>query len=322
MASRRKTGIVLIFMTGILALILSACNGEYSRDKSDAWKEKFDLSAPALTDAGTNAESANADGWYLTLSEDFDGDAMPKLFAPSPHGKRATEYWCDQMVSFKDGNAVIAARHDPMHDCDVCNVQEGDFTGGIETRKMVDGKSVPLFEQAFGYFEARVKLPQSGGMWSAFWLQSDSVGNIGHAGEDGTEIDIYESSFYNTNRTKMGHALHYDGYDPKHHKCMDTIRDTGVDLYDGYHTFAVKWTPKEYVFYIDGKVSWASDFGGVSKVPAFLRLTNEVRPKKTGPYGQKLGKFDGGDFYVDYVRVYQNVQYLDRIQSPADFTYE
>lgn len=298
-------------------LILTGC--EYQHDRSDNWRNQFDISMPNLEQAGTDANSANADGWYLTFSEDFDGSALPDTFAPSPHGLRNTEYWCDQMIRVENGNAIIAAQHKNDHTCDICGVQTGDFTGGIETRKMEDGKSVPIFEQAFGYFEARVKLPESGGMWSAFWLQSDSVGNIGNGGEDGTEIDIYESSFYNTDRTKMGHALHYDGYDAKHHKCMDAVHSVGTDLYEGYHIFAVKWTPEEYVFYIDGQATWASDFGGVSKVPAFLRFTNEIRPGKVGPYSQKLGDFTGGEFFVDWVHVYQNEQYLEHIKTAEDF---
>lgn len=305
-------------ITCLAALVLLA-GCEYTHDRSDKWKTDFDISAPNLALAGSSAETANADGWYLTLSEDFDGDTLPSVFAPSPHGLRKTEYWCEQMIRMENGNAVIAAQHKTDHDCAVCGTQTGDFTGGIETRKTENGESLPLFEQAFGYFEARVKFPQSGGMWSAFWLQSDSVGQIGNGGEDGTEIDIYESSFFNGTRSEMGHALHYDGYDPKQHKCMDTVHDTGIDLYDGYHVFALKWTPTEYVFYIDGKATWASDFGGVSKVPAYLRFTNEVRPNAVGPYSQRLGDFTGGDFYIDYVRVYQNVQYLDAVKTAEDF---
>ncbi|MGN0486848.1 MAG: family 16 glycosylhydrolase [Acutalibacteraceae bacterium] len=293
---------------------------EYQRDTGDEWRSKFDISLPELSDAGTGEENANSAGWYITLSEDFDGASMPDYFTCSPHGLRKTEYWCDNMVSFSGGNAVISAAHLTGVDCRVCGVTEGDFTGGIETRRMVDGKSQLLFAQAFGYYEARVKLPQSGGMWAAFWLQSPSISNIGNKGEDGTEIDIFESSFYNTDHYSMGHALHYDGYE-NDHRCMDTIRKTDSDLYEGYHTFALKWTPEEYVFYIDGVATWASDFGGISKVPAFVRFTNEIRPGSTnGPYGQKLGSFTGGDFLVDYVRVYQNAAYLPYIKSPSDFT--
>lgn len=320
MGKKLRKAAALFLAAGLMACTFAGCSGEYTRDKTDDWREKFDIALPNVENSGNSAENANADGWYLTLSEDFEGDTLPEPFVPSPHGLRNTEYWCDQMVSVKDGNAVIKAHRDENHKCDICGVKSGEFTSGIETRKMENGKSVPTFQQAFGYYEARVMFPKSGGMWSAFWLQSESMRGIGNKGEDGTEIDIYESSFYNTNRSLMGHALHYDGYDPKNHKCMDTIRNTGSDLYDGYHTFALKWTPEEYVFYIDGKPAWASDFGGVSKVPAFIRFTNEVRPGKTGPYGQALGDFDGGEFYVDYVRVYQNINYEEHIKSPSDFS--
>lgn len=302
----------------LLAVTLTSCNPGYTRDKDDQWKTKFDITNPDLQGAGTDTASANAQGWYVTLDENFDGDTLPAPFTPSPHGLRRTEYWCDQMVSVQNGNVVIKAAREENHQCEVCGTASGNFTSGIDTSMRVDGKSVPLFEQAFGYFEARVKFPESGGMWSAFWLQIDNMTHLGYGGEDGAEIDIYESSFYHTKRNKMGHAVHYDGYNEEH-RCQDTIRDAGKDLYDGFHTFAVKWTPSEYVFYIDNEVSWASDFGGVSKVPAYLRLTNEVRGREVGPYGQWLGKFKGGEFLIDYVKVYQNVNYLDSIKTPADF---
>lgn len=58
-------------------------------------------------------------------------------------------------------------------------------------------------------------------MWSAFWLQSSNTGMIGNAGKDGSEIDIYESSFVSKNPTKTGSCIHYDGYDT-FHKSKDT----------------------------------------------------------------------------------------------------
>ena len=306
---------IVVIVAIMSAVLLTSC--EYTRDNGDEWKSKFDISNPNLDNAGTSQDTANSEGWYVTLEENFDGDKLPETFAPSPHGLRHTEYWCDDMVSVENGNAVIKATYSDNHECDICP-KNGYFTSGIETKRTANGKSENLFEQAFGYFEARVCFPKSGGMWSAFWLQTDSVGNIGNKGEDGSEIDIYESSFYNTNKSNIGHAIHYDGYANKH-KCMDRISNSGYDLYDGFHTFAVKWTPYEYVFFVDGKVSWATDFGGVCKVPAYLRFTNEIRDGKSGPYGQELGKFDGGEFLIDYVKVYQNVNYIPHIQSPSDF---
>ncbi len=295
--------IVVILILICVLCSLTAC--EYVRDRGDEWRDDFDISMPVLTGAGLDRSSANASGWYCTFYDDFSDDKLGDRWTTSPHGLRVTEYWCDNMVSVGGGNAVISAKELSDNQCDCCP-KSGFFTSGIETRATDDSEG---FYQAYGYFETRVKVPTSGGMWSAFWLQTESISSIGNGGVDGAEIDIYESSFFNTDRTQAGHAIHYDGYG-KEHKCMDRISDIGVDLYQGYHTYALKWTPDEYVFYVDGKVSWATDFGGVCAVPAYLRLTNEIRENKTGPYGQRLKGFDGGELLVDYVAVYQNADFV------------
>lgn len=295
------------------AIIWKQC--EYTRDKSDVWKTKFDISFPNLENADGEP---NSDGWYQTMYENFEGDSLPELWVCSPHKLRKTEYWCDKMVRVEDGFVKILAEYKTDHACDGECPSEGYFTGGIETDGG-DGISNTLFSQAFGYFEARVKAPRCKGMWSAFWLQTQGVNRVGDKGVDGTEIDIYESSFFDTDRNKSGHALHYDGYGWRH-RCRDVIVDAGTDLYEGFHTYALKWTPEEYVFYVDGVATWASDFGGVSAVPEYLRLTCEIRGDIVGPYGQKLGDFapdDGtsAEFIIDYVKVYQNTNYEEYIQA-------
>ncbi len=308
----KKYMIILLICSVISCLLLTAC--EYVRDKGDEWQENYDLTFPELDEAGSSEETANSYGWYCTLYDDFSESSFSDVWTTSPHGLRETEYWCDDMVSISNGNAVVTATYLDSCDCDIC-AESGFFTSGIETRSTEDSEG---FYQAFGYFEARIKVPESGGMWSAFWLQTESISSVGNDGEDGSEIDIYESSFYNTDRTSVGHAVHYDGYGSSH-KCMDRISETDTDLYEGYHTYALKWTPTEYVFYVDGEVTWATDFGGVCKVPAYLRFTNEIREGKVGPYGQKLGDFDGGELLIDYVVVYQNTAYLSSIMSVSDF---
>ena len=56
------------------------------------------------------------------------------------------------------------------------------------------------------------------------------------------------------------------------------------------------------------------------KVPAFIRFTSEIRGDVNGPYGQMLGEFnEGDDFKIDYIKVYQNTNYLDSIMSASDF---
>ncbi len=307
---------VAILTLSVLLLCLSGC--EYTTFKGDGWKKKYDISAPNLEDAGSDKNNANNSGWYSTMIEDFDNDSWQQLWKPVENILRNEEYWCDKMIKQTDGKIEILAEKSNSHNCNNCGDKSNYYTSGIITAKYVDGKRVPTFSQAFGYFEAKVKFPYSDGMWSAFWLQTLSQGQIGNGGKDGAEIDIYESSFWNK-KDFVGHCIHYDGYGSKH-KGGQATHSTGKNLYEGYHTFGLKWTPEEYVFYVDGEAVWATDFGGICQVPAYIMLTNEIRQKaQYGPYGQKLGEFTGGTFYIDYVKVYQNTNYLPHIKSAEDF---
>lgn len=307
--------VLTALISGILILLSATpCFAENTPNSFD------DTSLPNLNDGR----------WYETMHTDFTQiKNMDELNAqgwiPSPHGFRKYEYWCDQMIEFTDEGLIIHSEKKNDHQCDVCKVTDGIFTSGIETRKNVDGESVMTFSQAFGYFEATVIVPRGSGMWSAFWLQSNQCGQVGNKGEDGSEIDIFESSFMKNNPTKTGQAIHYDAYDPPFYRCGDNVTDTGKNLYDGEeHTYALKWTPTQYVMYVDGEVVWNTNYGGVSKTPEFLRLTTEIRDSGTGPYGQKIGQFENrddgaNDFIIKEVKVYQNSDFESHIKSPDDF---
>lgn len=335
--------ICILLAAAILSglVMLSSC----SKKQDNSWQEKgYDLSVPVL----------NEDGWYLVFEDDFDGSTLnenitfgeryngnKEIWTTSPHAIRWKSddenkpeqacWWCPEMVEVRDSNAIIHSRFEDNHTCDGDCPSTGRFTSGIETR-LISGDSndnkgtadTLLFSQAFGYFECRVKIPDSDGLWSAFWLQSSNQRKVGNAGEDGTEIDVFESAFRGSKNSKMGHALLWDGYG-KDGKVEDYIGLLEQDLYDGYHTYALKWTPEYYVFYIDGKATWATSGGDVSKVKEFLRLTVEIDAGNSwGPHGQKIGQFshnneDNDDFMIDYVKVWQNENYEQFIMDDNDF---
>ena len=156
-----------------------------------------------------------------------------------------------------------------------------------------------LFDKKYGYFEVRCKVPQMQGGWAAFWMMP--YGNKpGNSGNDGTEIDIFES--INGWKGQINHALHWDGYGPEHkHEAKKMQRP---DLYDdNYHIFSVMWTPKEYIFYIDNKETWRTSTGGVADVKQYLKLTLEVSGH-TWPGDWKKQKIKTIHWLIDYVRVY------------------
>lgn len=350
-ADKVKGIIMKKFICILTAAVLTVCIVSFfgcSKKEDSSWTEKgYDLSVPVL----------NEDGWYLVFEDDFDGtqlnenitfgdryDGNKEIWTTSPHAIRWESnnknkpeqdcWWCPEMVEVKDSNAIIHSRYEDNHKCSGDCPANGRFTSGIETRLIAgdnnDNKGTAdtmLFSQAFGYFECKAKLPKSEGLWSAFWLQSSNQRKVGNEGQDGTEIDVFESAFIKSKTSKMGHALLWDGYgeDGKSDAYVGSLEQ---DLYDGYHTYALKWTPDYYVFYIDGKATWASDSGEVSKVKEFLRLTVEIDAGDGwGPHGQKIGQFshdntDNDDFLIDYVKVWQNENYEQFIQPDDAFAGE
>lgn len=328
------------------AVVIGGCAKKKEEPVDMSWKdnEKYDLSVPEL----------DKDGWYLVFEDDFSGNKLNEnikfgeryngnreIWTTSPHAVRWESnnekhpeyacYWCPEMVEVKDSNVIVHSRYEENHKCSGDCPANARFTGGIETREIAGDNNNNkgtndniLFSQAFGYFEIKAKIPKSKGMWSAFWLQSSNMRKVGNSGEDGTEIDVYESAFINSKSSEMGHALLWDGYG-EDGKVEDYIGPLEQDLYDGYHTYALKWTPEYYVFYIDGVATWATSGGDVSKVKEFLRLTCEIDAgDQWGPHGQKIGKFshnndENQDFMVDYVKVYQNESFEQYIRNDDDF---
>jgi beta-glucanase (GH16 family) len=156
------------------------------------------------------------------------------------------------------------------------------------------------FEARFGYFECRVKMQKQPGHWSAFWLQSPSMGrSIGNPQEGGAEIDIFE--YLTKFGDRLQHALHWDGYGPDL-KSATAMADV-PGLSDGWHTIGFLWAPEEYVFSVDGKQTWRTG-KAVSRRAQYIILSLEV-----GPWGGNIAEAALPDhFLVDYIRVYQRPQ--------------
>jgi beta-glucanase (GH16 family) len=220
--------------------------------------------------------------WQLVWSDEFDGSQLDtnkwELLGDS---KRRDGYWV-KADAYPDGQGHLLLRTKKDGERYTC--------GAIRTR----GR----FEHKCGYWVARCKLPKEPGHWPAFWLMCDGVGKIGNEGRDGTEIDIVEIPWRNGQITMN---LHWDGYG-KEHQSAGT-KTTLPGLLEGYHTFSLLWTPQEYVFYADGKETWRSSAGGVSQVPEFIKITEEI-----GSWAGDIKKASLPDYFeVDYVRVYDRI---------------
>ncbi|MDW7658568.1 MAG: glycoside hydrolase family 16 protein [Bacillota bacterium] len=160
------------------------------------------------------------------------------------------------------------------------------------------------FLHRFGYYEIRCKLQTQPGWWSAFWLQSPTIGASPDPVRTGVEIDIMEN-FKRDGEVTSG--LIWGGYGPDS-KGAGRIRYKVEETEDGYHYFGLDWSPNGYVFYADGKETCRID-GPVSEVEQFILVTTECMGYRNGDQpDEQLRQATLPDFFtVDHVRVFDEV---------------
>ena len=227
---------------------------------------------------------AGIQSWRVEWHDEFDGTAVDETkWEVLGEIKRRDGFWVKE-DAYLDGKGRLMLR----------TKKDGDrYTCGAV-------RSFKKFEHRFGYWEVRCQFHKQKGHWPAFWLfSSPGVGTIGNEGRDGTEIDIMEKPW---TESMIQQALHWDGYDVEHKSVSKHVKQPGLN--SGFHTFGVHWQPDEYVFYVDGKETWRTSAGGVSQVPAYVKLTEEI-----GDWGGDIAEAELPDYFVvDYVRVYEAVR--------------
>ncbi|HEX7260681.1 MAG TPA: glycoside hydrolase family 16 protein, partial [Luteolibacter sp.] len=179
--------------------------------------------------------------YQLVFHDEFDGPAG------TPASK---ELWSDW---------ALGVRKDAFNVADTCRLDgEGNLTIAIrrntETGRIETGgvTSQKKFQATHGYFECRSKVSDVDGAWSAFWVQSPTIGNpLNDATKAGVEIDVLECfSGHKRYKDTARHTAHWDGYGKDHKHEALGVKVPGIT--ENFHTYAVKWDEQGYVFFIDG----------------------------------------------------------------------
>jgi len=250
---------------------------------NDHWLFKLALSLLCLI-KGCYGQ-AITDNLRMVWNDEFNGSTLDvsKWSVPPAWFRQGGCYWSDDNFEMT-GNGKVKLSVTESNDGTV-------YCGALRTHNKFDKK--------YGYFETRCTVPQIHGGWAAFWMMPYQ-NQPGNAGNDGTEIDIFES--IDGWKGKIRHALHWDGYGVEHQHVSEKM--DRPDLYDGqYHVFGMMWTPEEYIFYIDNEETWRTSTAGVSDVNQYLKLTLEVSGQTwAGDWNNQVIK--PINWFVDYVRVY------------------
>lgn len=181
------------------------------------------------------------------------------------------------------------------------------------------GKKLPAkFMHRYGYYEIRCRLPRHPGWHAAFWLQSPSIGAHPNPEYAGVECDIMENYRQHTDG-EMICGNGWGGYGSEG-KWFGHYSFPYAETDDGWHYYAVDWSPEGYIFYADGKLvgSQMAPECPVSKVDQFILVSTEchgyhrvfTRRGEAGEAGfagkpvPELFEAYPDCFEVDFVRVY------------------
>ncbi|MEU0093942.1 glycoside hydrolase family 16 protein [Kribbella sp. NPDC006257] len=196
------------------------------------------------------------------------------------------------------GNLVISARKEKLPGMENCQFGTCDITSGRITTK-------DKFDQAYGRFEARIKIPGGQGLWPAFWMMGNNIDDVDWPGNG--EVDIMEvvgnepSTLYGT--------LHGPGYSGDEGPGGQTSAPAGQKWADAFHTYRVDWAPNEVKWLVDGRqflrITPANIPAGKKWVfdhPFYLLLNLAVGGVWPGPPNSST-RFPA-KMLIDYVRVY------------------
>lgn len=249
-------------------------------------------------------QKVDMDKFELTFSDEFDAELDRSVWSGhyvwgNDSQPRKGAYWNTNLAYTEDGSLIIPMKYLTEG---MGGTGEGWYSAGIDT----DSDAVNGFSQKYGYFEVRCILPDCPTAWAAFWLMNDGVYEADGSGQDGTEIDIFESDCIDdTVKNAVTSNLHFDGYGEAHQKMGAKKFLIKGNPYEEYNTYGLEWNENEYIFYINGVESYRTDFGGVSKNPEYLILSYEMGGEDGVAQDSSLDKTREYRYIVDYVRVYQ-----------------
>ncbi len=170
-----------------------------------------------------------------------------------------------------------------------------------DSLKMSSVGTQGLLDITYGYFECRVQLPKITGNWASFWMQSPGISLGEDPAKFGTEIDIFENSV-GKDGDFVSHNLHW-AYGPNQ-KSTGAFLSKVDGIKEGFHTFALEWTPEKYVFFVDG-LKYLEIKEAISHIDQYVCLSIDPAPSFEDLDTTALPT----SYIIDYVKVYKNNEY-------------
>ncbi len=228
------------------------------------------LAATAAAPPQPSPPVAPGQGWSLVWADEFNGSAIdPRNWTLANDcwggGNAERQCYTDRPANaaVKDGMLLITARRErftgPAFPADQRTTPDKQ---GQATRAFTSARLATQGKAAWRYsrIEVRARLPQGQGMWPAIWMLPED--NRYGAWAASGEIDIMEAVNLGEPCTTgepgcpagreqgiLG-TLHFGGVWPANqHRGATTAMQGALD---GFHTYAVEWSPQAITWLIDG----------------------------------------------------------------------
>lgn len=272
-----KSVLIKNFLPAVILFSFWSCQDSNNvipdRNYQLVWEDNFD---------GIEGQSPDSTKWAFDIGIGPGNDGW---------GNQELQYYTDRAENISldgAGNLAITARSE-------------SYGGRSFTSGRINTKG--LFQQAYGRFEARMKMPWGPGIWPAFWTLGADVDQIGWP--QCGEIDIME---YRGQEPQLIHGtVHGPGYSGG--ASITKSFALANDRFDNdFHVFAIEWDADYIDFFVDDTLYnriQPEDVSGewVYQHPFFIILNIAVGGNYVGfptaetPFPQTM--------LVDYVRVYQ-----------------
>jgi beta-glucanase (GH16 family) len=241
-----------------------------------AWSDEFSSANGSAPDATKWAYDLGGGGWGNQELESYTSRT--------------------QNAQIQNGNLVITALQENYTGTD--GIARNYTSARLKTQN--------LFTQAYGRFEARIKIPKGQGIWPAFWMLGNDISQNGWP--KCGEIDIME----NIGREPgiVHGSLHGPSSVAHSSDSTSTVSlPPGKNYSDDFHIYAIQWEPGTVRFYVDSdnyatltQAQWPVGGQWVFDHPFFMIMNVAVggvwpgSPDASTQFPQQM--------LVDYVRVY------------------
>lgn len=276
----------------------SSSNTANSSSSREELKESSS-SDNTITSSESTIESSSSSATPYFWNDDFEGTAIDTSkwtfeTGATGWGNNEWEYYTARTENAYVQDGILHIR---------ANKESYEGASYTSARLITKGK----FSFTYGTIEARIALPLGKGIWPAFWMLGENIGDVNWPACG--EIDIIEA----VNNENIVYGTNHWAYEGQHAEYGNKTSDyygTSIALdITQFHTYRLTWDEKVIAMYVDDfkyhEISIENSAGGTDAFhkPFFLLLNIAVAGNWPG-FEVDDAQFPN-EMLVDYIRVYK-----------------